>query len=307
MTRSSAETRRRRAAWAWAMAAMLAVRPGAACAWHGEGHERIVTLALESAKDRLPQVVLQQRAAIEHGSCDPDVLREAPFPQLKDRERPEHFIDLELLGGAALPPMRSEFLWLCLEKKTNPTHAGTLPYAVAEWTERLAVALAEHRKWPRDGAIHAKIGVCAGHLAHYAGDLTQPLHLTVHYDGRAAKDGKSPRSGIHQRVDGLLTLFDFSTRDALKGQELVVYGDIFRGVVAEMDSSRARVDRVYELEPLLMAGEKQPADRPEVRAFAKERLGVAARFLASLLVTAWETSATVNLPVWLQRQDRQER
>jgi hypothetical protein len=287
---------------AWAAFA-LAILPLGAGAWYGEGHQRIVILAMELAKDRLPRSFLEQRTAIEHVSRDPDLLRESPFPQVRDRERPDHFIDLELLGGADLPPTRSDYLWLCLDRKTNPSSAGALPYAVTEWAERLAIAFAEHRKWPRNPVIQAKLGIYAGHLAHYAGDLTQPLHLTVHYDGRVGRDGKSPRSGIHQRVDGLLTAFEFPARDVLKSLEPAAYEDFLRGVLAEMEEGRRLVDRVYELEPLLMAGEKLPADRPETRAFAKNRLQTSVRVLASLLVTAWEKSAGVNLPEWLQRPD----
>ena len=72
-------------------------------------------------------------------------------------------------------------------------------YAVAEWTEKLALAFAQHRRWPENTLVQAECLLTAASLAHYAQDLCQPLHTSVHFDGRALEGGKSPRSGIHEK------------------------------------------------------------------------------------------------------------
>ena len=80
---------------------------------------------------------------------------------------------------------------------------GLLPYAIAETTYMLSLALAEHHRWPDNQAIQSKCLVYAGLLSHYAEDACMPLHATVHWDGRVLPNGQSPRTGIHSRVDGL--------------------------------------------------------------------------------------------------------
>ena len=72
-----------------------------------------------------------------------------------------------------------------------------------------------HRKWPYEPHIRDKCLVYAVNPAHYATDLCQPPHTTIHYDGRAQEDGSSPHTGIRQRVDGLLRKPDWN-RSAIR-------------------------------------------------------------------------------------------
>ncbi len=232
-----------------------------------------------------------------HCVYDPDLFKNRATPHLKNAEYSEHYLDQELLEGRALPPTRYEFLGLCLRAGLDPTRVGLVPYAVAEWSERLAMAFAEHRKWPDDQTIRSKCLVYAGLLAHYAEDMCQPLHLTIHFDGRARADGSSPKSGIHAKVDGLVQRLELDPRRLAKDQEVAAFDSLMPAILKEIERGRSLIDRVYELEEKLESG-----TAPEVRAFAWERARAATRFTASLYLTAWELSAQVELPGWHKRE-----
>jgi len=195
-------------------AAVVLACGAAAQAWHGKGHYDATTLALRAARadGNLPAFFAAGAGIVAHASLDPDNFTRPIAPEaLHKAESPEHFFDIDVeplagepLAGANFPADRYAFIELCFARGVKPNHVGLLPYAVTEWTQRLTVALAEHRKYPGDPAIRAKCLLYAGMLSHYAADLCQPLHVTIHYDGRADSAGKSPRSGVHAKVDALL-------------------------------------------------------------------------------------------------------
>ena len=86
-------------------------------AWHGPGHHRATCLAVRALPEEMPQFFREGADAIAHGSLDPDLFRLRVHPELRSAEAPNHFVDVELLGGAALPPTRNDFMKLCRRKK----------------------------------------------------------------------------------------------------------------------------------------------------------------------------------------------
>ena len=272
-----------------------------AVAWWAPGHRRATRTAIAALGDQVPAFFGEGAAAIVHGVTDPDMLREAAGRELGSTEGPEHYFDIELLDGAAVPPTRRRFLRFCREKKLEPAKVGLLPYAIVEWAQRLTVAFAEHRKWPDNPHVRAKCLVYAGILAHYAQDLCQPLHTTVHFDGRTRPDGASPRSGIHMKMDDLLGRVKLDTSEAAKDVKPRVLDDVLRAVVEEVKRSNAMADRVYELESQLPTKDTSWTPTRPVRELANERLCASARMTADLFLTAWRQSADVKLPNWLER------
>jgi len=284
----------------WLAAAMLLTAP-AALAWWPAGHGIIARAAVLSLPAEVPAFFRAGGDAVAHTSYDPDVAKNRAAPLLSDAEGPEHYLDWELLQGKPLPAKRSEFLALCAQLKVQPEDVGYLPYSTAEWTERLAVAFAEHRRWPENPFIRSKCLVYAGFLAHYAGDMTQPLHTTIHFDGRARPDHSSPRSGIHNKVDALIERLNLSPEELAKDQQVAPVEKLLPAILSELESSHALVERVYALEPQLPPTEGEIHPSTEVVAFTRERARAATRFLASLYLTAWDQSKRVQLPPWLDR------
>jgi hypothetical protein len=227
---------------------------------------------------------------------DPDLFKNRGVPAINHAEHGEHYIDLEYLEGRAIPAERFDFIALCQELGLDPTRVGLAPYAIAEWTERLTVGFAEHRKWPENEAVQQKCLVYAGFIAHYAEDVCQPLHTTVHFNGQKQEDGTVVGKGIHEQVDSTVERFGFKPRELAAGQELAAFDSLMGGIVAEIEASHALVEEVYAL-----MGQWEEDDNAEVRVFVEARARAAVRFTASLYLTAWRQSESIRLPGWLQR------
>jgi len=280
----------------------VALAASAAKAWHGKGHELATRTAFAGLPEDVPAFFREGAETVAHCSVDPDLFTRPIAPEeLHDAESPEHYFDLELLEGEKLPPTRYEYLALCFRKGLAPNKVGLLPYSVTEWTQRLAVAFAEYRKWPDDPHIRMKCLVYAGILAHYAEDLCQPLHLTIHWDGRAKADGSSPRTGIHAKVDAALQKLRADPKKVGAELKVAAFEKLMPAVLHEIRRGNSLVGKVYELEKGLPALEEPLAEESEAARFVEERLRACAAFTASLYVTAWEQSAKIELPAWHQR------
>jgi hypothetical protein len=250
----------------------------------------------------VPQFFRAGGGMIGHCAQDPDVAKNREAPNLNDEESPEHYLDFELLQGSALPPTRYAFLKFCAEKGLSPKDVGTVPYAIAEWTDRLTVAFAEYRKYPKNPYIQQKCLLYAGILSHYSEDLCMPLHTTVHHDGRARADGSSPRTGIHAKVDSLIEKLALKPDELARDQRIEAMDRLLPAIVKQIEASRALIDRTYALESQLPPAQGEWKPSAEITAFATERARESVRFTASLYLTAWQKSARIQLPPWLERE-----
>ena len=299
---------------------VLLVCSASAWGWWTQGHALMARTAVRALPDTVPDFFRSGEGMIAHAVVDPDLLRNremAPYNRyLRGAESPEHFINRERLAGRELPESRYEYARLCHDAGLSPDKVGLAPYAVAEWTERLAVAFAEYRKWPDNPYIQHKCLLYAGFLAHYAQDMCQPLHLTVHYNGRVGSDGSVSQKGIHGKVDGVVGYLAFDPDDLARHLEVTPFEDLMTGIAAQLDAGSALVDRVYELgnglpdyleKPQGSFGEldmKTWTPVPEVVDFSKDRVREGARFTAVLYLTAWNLSEKIRfegLLGWLDR------
>lgn len=271
-----------------------------AFAWDGQGHYRIAEAAVLALPDDVPGFFRWGAGTVAHTAIDPDVMKSRDTPQLGHQEFPEHFLDFELLDGSALPQLRYDFVARLETIKRRPNQVGFVPYAVTEGTQRLSLAFAEHRCWPDNPHVRSKALVYAGLLAHYAEDMIQPLHTSVHYDGRANEAGESPRSGIHRRVDSLFEQPGFTPGPG--SGEPAVLADLWPAVKDEFMASHSLVDTVYELESALARLYDEGTWDPRLSEFAVERYGRTVQFLASLYLTAWRQSSDIELSRWLARR-----
>lgn len=281
--------------------AVVFTSPQATRAWHDEGHYYIATAAAKAQPEDVPAFFREGSAAIGHGSLDPDVFKHRDLSQLDHCEYPEHFLDIELLEGRDLPPLRYEYLRLCNELDVDPTKAGLLPYAITEWAQKLTMAFAEHRAHPDNPHIRAKCLIYAGILSHYAADLHMPLHTTIHWDGRAEEGVPYVRTHIHIKIDALPTKMPYNEVFAEPLPTPLATRDIFTFTLDEFDKSHALVDRAYELESAYPEMQDMEIRDDEVREFTIERSRAAAAFTADLFLSAWRNSAQVQSPDWLDR------
>ena len=186
-----------------------------ASGWWSDSHGILTRASVLAVPEELPPFFRQGGNVAAHCSIDPDLAQNRAAPHLIHTEKPEHYLNVEMLDGQELPGKRYAYLTLCINQGVRPSKSGLLPYAVAEWTEQLAVAFAEYRRWPEVAAVQHKCMVYAGWLAHYAQDMCQPLHLTIHHHGRLTAGGGSPRSSIHEKMDSLVERLELERQRAL--------------------------------------------------------------------------------------------
>lgn len=255
-----------------------------ALAWWTEGHHCIDRAAVLALPADIPEFFRNGAEIMASYSMDPDLWKDREVPVLRSNEDSNHYLDLELLEGRKLPKTRDGFLKLCSKLRLAPDKVGTLPHAIQERYDRLVVAFAEHRTWPEDKAVQAKILYIAGVLSHYTGDASQPLHCTIHHDGRAKADGSSPRTGIHLKMDALPGQLGLDPEEVGEGLKAEAVEDVFARVLAATKESHKRVDRVYELEHKLPPADGRIEGEPDedIRKIALDCVKAGAELTATL-------------------------
>lgn len=269
-----------------------------AWAWWGGGHDILTQAAVKALPEEIPEFFRSAEKMVAHCVYDPDISKERGTPHARQAEYGEHYIDIELLKDHPIPDGREAHIKLCAELGVAPRAVGTLPYALAEWTERLAVAFAEYRKWPDNLMIQNKCFLYAGFLSHYAQDMCQPLHLTIHFDGRVQEDGTRLHRGIHEKVDSAVEILKLAPTELAKAQKVAAVDDLMPAIIEQVKAGFSLVDSVYAL---VEDWQDLKNPTPELVNFTHDRAREAVRWTASLYLTAWELSENIKLPGWLDR------
>lgn len=270
----------------------------AASAWNGKTHRQVAEVAATRLPGDLPAFLRTAGPALGRAAIDPDVWRNEATSALRAATRADHYFDLERVETAVWPERRHTYLARLGTAGHDAGWTGTLPLAIAEHSDRLALALAEYRCWPDDAAIRARVIETAGVLAHFAADLQQPLHTSIHHDGRARPDGSSPGDGSHVWSDRLIEwAIDDPHRVARRVEPLQIV-DVATATRTQLEASHAKLDRAYTAVALAREAERGRAPR-ELRRYAEERLRAAVAFVAGLWIEAWQRSERIELPGWL--------
>lgn len=274
-----------------------------AWAWWGGGHDILTQAAVKALPDEMPEFFRSAEKMVAHCVYDPDLSKERGTPHARQAEYGEHYIDIELFGEHPIPDGREAHIKLCAELGIAPRAVGTLPYALAEWTERLAVAFAEYRKWPDNPMIQHKCFLYAGFLSHYAQDMCQPLHLTIHFDGMVQEDKTRLHAGIHEKVDSAVEILKLDPAKLAEGQQVGAVDDLMPAIIEQIKAGHGLLDGVYALAED-WKNLKEPT--PALVDFTNDRAREAVRWTASLYLTAWKLSENVKLPGWLDRAQNAE-
>ena len=164
--------------------------PQNARAWEHDGHTMINKLAASGLPADVPGFLRSHAAIdeIEYLGPEPDRWRSPAEPELVAAQAPEHFIDLELADALGpLPHKRFDFEAKVFSAGQRPEKIGLQPWETDEVWERLKAAMREYRTISAAGQdtkpVEAAIIFYAGWLGHYVGDGSQPLHVTVQYNG----------------------------------------------------------------------------------------------------------------------------
>lgn len=260
------------------------------------GHTGLSAVAVRIAGKELPGFFTDGVSLIGDCSAEPDLWKTpTPSGTLKPVESGEHFMDMEYLEGGTVPDSREEFYNWCRKKQLSPGKVGTVPYAIAEWTDRLSIAFAEHRLWPDDRNIQTKCLVYAGILSHYAEDACLPLHATKDYDGRARVDGVAPKTGIHLRLDLLAEKYQGKDAVSVDPGQILAFENVKQAIANRLTKSNSEVGHIYDLEKELPAPDAPIAHGSSAEGLAKQIVTDSAVFTARLYVTAWQNSASIKI------------
>ena len=270
--------------------------------WWPRGHGLLTRAAIEVLPSEVPAFLKAGIGMAAHTSVDPDVAKSRGTLHLERGRHPAHYFNLELMGVNGMPASRHEFGRVCVEKGTTSERVGLLPYATAEATEQLAVALAEYRKWPESPYIQNKCLVYAGAVAHFAQEVCQPLNLTIYWNGRG-EDGNPKNTRVHEKIDGLLQNLELTPDAIADGVTAVAVDSLMGGIAAQVTASSKKVEEALSLQKYLVPKDVDWKNEPAVRAFAEAQAKEAARFTAALYLTAWKMSEKVRLPGWVDRAE----
>ncbi len=280
----------------------LFVLGGAAWGWWPRGHGILTRAAIQALPPDAPAFLKAGAGMVAHAAVDPDIAKNRGTLHLERAVHPVHYFNMELFDAGDLPASRYAFGRVCAERGKKPEQVGLLPYIAAEYTEQLALAFAEYRKWPERPFIRHKCLIYAGYVAHFAQELCQPLNLTIHWNGRVV-DGKSPHTRIHEKIDGLLQNLDLKPEAIAEGLTAAPIDSLMAGIVTQMHARFGEVDHALSLEAYLIPKDVDWKNEPAVRGFATSQAKEAARFTVSLYLTAWKMSEKIRLPSWIDRNE----
>ncbi len=268
-------------------------------AWESEGHRMINRLAVTTLPDDIPAFLRTPSAIneIEYLGPEPDRWRSAAEPELSAAQAPEHFIDLELADALGpLPHKRLDFEAKVFAAGQRPEKIGLQPWEADEVWERLKAAMRQYRAMHAAGEdtapVEAAIIFYAGWLGHYVGDASQPLHVTVQYNGWTGPNpnGYTTSHQIHHLFEGPFVAANIHASDVepLMTPAKAIPGDMFDAYVAYIRTTAKYVEKVYQLEK---AGGFVGAGTAESRAFTASRLAAGASMLRDMIYSAWIDSA----------------
>jgi hypothetical protein len=301
--------------------AVAVALPQNALAWGATGHRLIGELASGALPLDVPEFLRTPEAGRQIGEVarEPDRSRGAGDPHDADAD-PGHRVavgdDLRIGRNgptlSTLPAKREIYDTALRAAGTNQYRAGYLPYSIAEGWQQLVTDLAywranvaaaknantpAERSWflkdqyTREGLTVRDLGF----LAHFVGDGSQPMHVTVHGDGWG--NFPNPQNftarGLHAKFEGSFVRNMITPKDI--SANLAPYRDchctIQQRVAAYLSETQKNVLPFFEIEKAEGFDTAHEANR----AFTAKRLAAATAELRDLIVDAWRRSAEVSV------------
>jgi hypothetical protein len=287
-----------------------------AFAWGATGHEWISGIAIEKLPESVPEFVRTPKAAAEISVMGRELDRSKGSGKTHDAERdPGHYVDMTnevsvmgVLPLAQLPATREDYDTKLRAGGFTQYKAGYLPYSIIDGFQQLRKDFAywraltkaiqtattpEERAWfEADRKLREKLTLRdIGIWSHYPGDASQPLHVSVHYNGWG--DYPNPQQftmrKIHAYFEGV-----YVRQNPSRGAVAAEVGPYKSCECTIEDRTRAllaaSVAQVIPLYTLEKEGAFKKED-PRGIAFAISRLAVGAAAVRDMIVQAWEESA----------------
>jgi hypothetical protein len=297
-----------------------AVLSNDALAWESSGHRLIGGLALKLLPPELPDFLRKAEAArqVAEVAREPDRAKGASLSHDSDANAAHHVNvgdDLKIARGPSLlmlPANRESYDTALRAAGLNQYRAGYLAYAIIDaWQQvvmdfahwRADVAGARYAKtpaertwflqdqWIREGLTIRDLGL----LAHFVGDGSQPMRVSIHSDGWG--NYPNPQSFTTTRIRSLFE--DIVVRSKITPQDisaqLAPYRDcrcaIERRTSDYLIATQKEIIPLYQLEKA--GGFAAPPDDGKV--FVSKRLAAGVAELRDMIADAWRRSAQISV------------
>ena len=301
------------------MAAGATVASGA-WAWGSTGHRTIGEEAIRALPAYAPAFLRTTRAAtdVAEFAREPDRWRNAGQPH-DDLRDPQHFIKLNddgtTLAGTtldALPPTQEAFEQALAARSETAAKSGVLPYAELDGYQQVVKDLAywrilsfletheedkARRAWYHADRLRREVLTTRdiGILAHYVGDATQPMHVSVHYNGWGEfpnPDGYT-QDHIHWPLESAYVLNTVSVEDvriAMPAYQPCTDAPLTCFAVR----LKASHDLIVPLFQLEKDGGFKDGD-PRGKVFMTRQIAKGAADLRDVILDAWRDSKTMGV------------
>lgn len=267
--------------------------------WGEEGHRYINRVAAERLPDDMPAFFKQASARLSFLGPEPDRWRDSKelYKALTEVNGPDHFIDIDKTENfEGLPNDRYQYADWLRQNGKEPKDIGFLPYSILEGYQKMQVLF---RLWrdPQHAAereqIEQNIIYYGGVLGHYVADASQPLHVTIHFNGWSASSNPEnyTREPLHWRFEGEYVKAKIKPEDfaglVKTAQKLQ---DPFADIMRYLFESHSRVAELYRMDKTARWDTANTS--PESKKFVASRLAAGSQMLANLWYTAWLGSAS---------------
>jgi hypothetical protein len=293
---------------------------GQALAWGSSAQRMIGEIALQSLPAELPDFLRKAEAARQVGEVarEPDRARGASAPHDSDANAAHHVNvgdDLKIARGpllSALPINHQTYDDALRAVGSSQYRAGYLPYAIIDaWQQvvmdfayrRADVAGARYAKtsaertwflrdqWIREGLTIRDLGL----LAHFVGDGSQPMQVSIHSDGWG--NFPNPLSFTTTRFrsvfEGTVVRGKITPKDV--SAQLAPYRDCRCGIEKRTSdyliATQKEIIALYQMERV--GGFSARPD--DGKLFVSKRLAAGAAELRDMIADAWRRSAEVSV------------
>jgi len=291
-----------------------------ALAWGSSGHRLIGELALQSLPPELPAFLHKAEAArqIAEVAREPDRAKGASGPHDADTNAAHHVDvgdDLKIARGPSLltlPANRESYDTALRATGSNQYRAGYLPFAIIDAWQQVVMDFAYWRadvggaryaktpaertwflqdQWIREGLVIRDLGL----LAHFVGDGSQPMLVSIHSDGWGNYPNLERFTTARVRAVFESTIVRTKITPADVSASMGAYRDckcaIERRTSDYLIATQSEVAALYQLEK---AGGF--AARPDDgKAFVAKRLAAGTSALRDMIADAWRRSAELSV------------
>ena len=295
-----------------------------AWAWGHTGHLDISYLAAASLPDAVPAFLRTPEAiaAIQQLGPEPDISKDAGTTHDDERD-PGHYIDLNddgtVPGGSLLKAdgtpvnlSREGFDTMLRSAGSDQYDEGYLPYTIVDGWQQvrkdfayiradqvgLATATSDDDKqfFAYQLALRQQLTIRdIGVWSHYVGDASQPLHVSIHYNGwgNYPNPNNYTTRPIHAQFEGAFVK-DYVSLQAIAAL-MPAYHDCGCAIEVRVGQYLARtlsqVQPLYQVAKIDLFTTPAPA---EVQ-FAAQQLAAGAAELRDEILDAWTSSETIGV------------